>query len=304
MIGYLWLSARPILDALGADATGLPFDVAGAFGWSPFAVAMRISVLAAIVAAVAAIAVRRRRDGRAAAPVAILLAIGLAGMSVAAHAASYGGPAFAVVDWLHMLAAAAWLGALPALLVLAHRGRVAGGPGARPLGGALLRRHGGLALVAAPLVALTGIANSPLVLGTPRDVVGSDYGNLLLAKATLLAVALGIGAVNHLALRGRGRAAIATMVLAEMAVAVLAVGVAATMVTIQPSSARQAVLTAPPVNPAHLFGAVGALRRACHRHAAGTRPAGDPGVDHRARRRPATHRRRDGGRRARPAGSI
>ena len=48
------------------------------------------------------------------------------------------------------------------------------------------------------------------------------------------------------------------MVLAEMAVAVLAVGVAATMVTIQPSSARQAVLTAPPVNPAHLFGAVGA----------------------------------------------
>ena len=106
-----------------------------------------------------------------------------------------------MVDWLHMLAAAAWLGALPALLVLASRGRAAGGPGARPLGGALLRRHGGLALVAAPLVALTGIANSPLVLGTPRDVVGSDYGNLLLAKATLLAVALGVGAVNHLALR-------------------------------------------------------------------------------------------------------
>ena len=130
--------------------------------------------------------------------VAILLAIGLAGMSVAAHAASYGGPAFAVVDWLHMLAAAAWLGALPALLVLARRGRVAGGPGARPLARRAApapwrARHRGC-----PAGGADGIANSPLVLGTPRDVVGSDYGNLLLAKATLLAVALGIGAVNHL----------------------------------------------------------------------------------------------------------
>jgi copper transport protein len=257
VIGYLWLAARPIVQALGPDAGGIPLDVAGPFGWSPFAVAMRVTVGASIVVAVLAVLARGRTDARPALAATVLLAAGLGGMSVAGHAASYGGPAFAAIDWLHLLAVAAWLGALPALLVLARRGRGAEGTGARPLAGALLRRHGALAIVAAPLVALTGIANSPLVLGTPRDVVSSDYGNLLLAKASLLAVAVGIGAVNHLALRGRGRAAIATMVVAELAVGVLAVGVAATMVTIQPASARQPVLIAPPVNPAHLFGEVG-----------------------------------------------
>ena len=257
VVGYLWLSARPIVEALGPDAAGFPIDVAGPFGWSPFAVAMRVTLVALLAVAVLAVLARARTDARLATAATVLLAVGVAGMSVAGHATSYGGPAFAVVDWLHQLAAAAWLGALPALLVLARRGRAPHGPGARPLAGALLRRHGALAIVAAPLVALTGIANSPLVLGTPRDVVSSDYGNLLLAKATLLAVAVGIGAVNHLALRGRGRAAIATMIVAELAVAALAVGVAATMVTIQPASARQPVLTALPVNPAHLFGEVG-----------------------------------------------
>jgi copper transport protein len=254
--GYLWLAARPIRDALGADGVDLGIDPAGAFGWSPFAIAMRVSLVAAIATVIIALLARGRSDGRGARAAGMLLAVALGGMSVAAHATSYGGPAFAVLDWLHLLAVAAWLGALPSVFVLARRAR-GRDPGPRSVGRALLRRHGGLALVAVPVVALTGIANSPLVLGTPRDLVASDYGNLVLAKATLLAVAVGIGAVNHLALRGRGRAATAALVLTELAVAAVAVGVAATMVTIQPASARQPVVVAPPVNPAHLFGEVG-----------------------------------------------
>lgn len=254
VVAYLVLAARPIIRAIGADLPPLWLDPAAAFGWSPFAVAMRVTIVTAVAAAGVSLVA-----GRWGGLVGVLLAIGLAGMSVAGHAASLGGPAFAALDWLHLLAVAAWLGALPALLVLARRLRV---PGTTFVQAAapLLRRHGRIALIAAPVVALTGIANSPLVLGSSRDLVASEYGNLVVAKAGLLGVALGIGAVNHFALRGRGRAATVSLVAVELVVAAVAVSAAATMVTIQPASARQPVLTAPPVNPAHLFGEVAGMR--------------------------------------------
>lgn len=253
--GYLLLSARPIAAALGPGAgTGIPLDVAGSFGWTPFAVAMRVALLSSM--AVAAISVLTRLRGGWVAAAAVLLGVALAGMSMAGHAAASGGPLFAGIDWIHLVAVAAWLGALPAAIVLARRA----GESRTPILGAILRRHGRVAIVAAPVVALTGIANSPLVLGRARDLVASDYGNLLVAKAGLLSVALGIGAVNHFALRGRGRAAVATLVGAELLVGAVAVSAAATMVTIQPASVRQEVLAAPPVNPAHLFAEVGPSR--------------------------------------------
>ncbi|MDQ2674226.1 MAG: c-type cytochrome, partial [Chloroflexota bacterium] len=236
----------------GAVAAGpLPawLDPAAPFGASPFAVAMRVSLVAGLATAAVALLGRRWSERGRVRVLAVLLGAALAGMSVAGHAASYGGAPFAVIDWLHLLAVAVWLGALPGLIVLARRSSADGRT--------ILRRHGRVALIAAPLVALTGIANSPLVLGASRDLVASDYGNLLLAKAGLMAVALGIGAVNHLTLRGRGRSATAALVAVELVVAAVAVSAAATLVTIQPASARPPVLTAPPVNPAHLFGTVG-----------------------------------------------
>ena len=240
---YLWLAARPIASV----GTGIPLDIAGPFGWTPFAIAMRVTVVAAVAAAIAALMARRRGTSGWWPGVAVLLAISLAGMSLAGHAAATGGLAFAALDWAHLLGAAAWLGALPTAFVLARRARAA-----HPdVLWSILRRHGRVALVAAPVVVLTGIANSPLVLGRARDLVASDYGNLLIAKAVLVGVALGIGATNHLALRGRGRAAVGVLLGAELIVAALAVSAAATMVTIQPASARQAVLNAPPVAPAH-----------------------------------------------------
>lgn len=251
---YLALAARPIARALGDEVPPPWLDPAGAFGWSPFAIAMRVTIVTAVLAAVVSFLPRGRAGF-----VGVLLGVGLAGMSVAGHAASLGGPAFAAIDWMHLLAVATWLGALPALLVLARRRRSSAmtfGQAAAPL----LRRHGRLALIAAPVVALTGLANSPLVLGSSRDLVASEYGNVVVAKAGLLAVALGIGAVNHFALRGRRRATAVSLVAIELLVAVVAVSAAATMVTIQPASARRPVLTAPPVNPAHLFGEVAGVR--------------------------------------------
>ena len=259
LAAYLWWSARPIAAAMGDEASGFPLDVAAPFGWSSFAIAMRISVLAGIGAAALSLLWRRASDGWSVGMAAVLLAVALAGMSAAGHAASYGGPAFAAIDWAHLVSVAAWLGAIPALLLMARR-PIEGTSSYRTAAGRLLRRHGGLALVAAPIVALTGIANSPLVLGSSRDLVSTGYGNLVLAKAGLLCVALGIGAVNHLALRGRGRAGTLALVGAELVLAAVAVGAAATMVTVQPASAQRPVLAAPPLNPAHFFGEVGPSR--------------------------------------------
>jgi copper transport protein len=246
VVAYLWLSARPI----AGPGTGIPLDIAAPFGWTPFAIAMRVSFVAAVVGGIGALLNARWSL------VAGLLALALAGMSLAGHVASAGGPAFAVLDWIHLAGVAAWLGALPAALVLGRRSGVDRSAATTDI----LRAHGRVALVAAPIVALSGIANSPLVLGQGRDLVASDYGNLLVAKAVLLAVAIGIGAVNHLALRGRGRAAVLGLVAAELVVAVMAVSAAATMVTIQPASARQPVLATAPVHPAHFFGQLDSAR--------------------------------------------
>jgi copper transport protein len=257
LAAYLTLAARPIVAAVPERAAGWPLDFAAPYGTTPFAMAMRVALAGTFVASVLALigwGVRRGSiDGAAAVGASLALGVGLAGMSLAAHAAA-GGLAFAAVDWLHLVAVAAWLGGLPAVFVLARRSAEPG------IGRALLRRHGAVALVAAPVVALTGIANSPLVLGEARELVGSGYGNLLLAKAGLLSVAVGIGAVNFLVLRGRGRAAVTALVAAELLVAAVAVSVAATMVTIQPAAARGPVLTAAPVTPAHLFGTAGPVR--------------------------------------------
>jgi len=258
--GYVALAARPL------PATGMTLDPVAAFGLTPFAIAMRVAIGAALASAAACWVGRHRRDaGAIPAIAASLLAMSLAGMSAAGHAAAAGGPAFAALDWIHLAAVAAWLGALPAAALLAHRA----GDGWRSALRDLLTHHGRMAMVAAPIVAMSGIANSSVVLGSSRDLVASDYGNLLVAKALLLAVALGIGAVNHLALRGLGRARVVMLVGGELLVAVVAVAAAATMVTIQPASARDTVLHPPPVSPAHFFDTTDAGRV----HVAATLPA-------------------------------
>lgn len=251
---YLVLSARPIGGASG----GLPLDVAAPFGWTPFAIAMRVSLLSALIASVLGLVGASGRGGDRTMVVLVgsCLAVSLAGMSAAGHASSLGGPLNAAVDWLHLVAAAAWLGGLAAIYPLARRVHAAGGS-TRTAAGEMLRRHGPLALVAGPLVVVTGLANSPLVLGTPRELVASAYGNLLLVKALLVSLALGIGAANHLLLRGRGKGQVIALVGAELIVAAVAVMAGATMVTIQPAAARQPVLTGPSIHPAHFFGEAG-----------------------------------------------
>lgn len=271
---YLTLAALPFAQAAGGHAghgttaTAFPLDFAAPFGTTSFAWAMRLALAGTGAAFLLAtgryfFADAARRGGGALSrwtvplliAVAALAAAALAGSSLAGHAAAIGGPLFGVFDWLHLAAVGVWLGTLPGLLLLAVRARRRGDR-ARILGQAL-RRHSRLALVAAPIVAITGVANSPIVLGTSRELVASDYGNLVVAKALLFSVAVAIGAANYfLVKRGSVRRVLA-FVGVEVGVAVLAVAAAAGMVTIQPAASRLPILTASSVDTLHLYGQAG-----------------------------------------------
>jgi copper transport protein len=270
---YLALAARPLVGAGGHHEHGMLLDLAAPFGWTPFAVAMRVALVATLAAFALSIGRafhleelgrrggvgRRATDRRLAAVVLALLAAALLGMSMAGHAASLGGPLFGLLDWIHLLAAAAWLGALPAIGLAAIHARAAGVE-PRPVLASALRAHAPVALVAAPVVALTGLANSPVVLGASREATASPYGNLLLAKAVLFSVALALGAVNHLLLRGRSARPAVGLLLAEIATAAVAVMVAATLLTIQPAATRAEATAEDPVRPVQLVGSAGPYR--------------------------------------------
>jgi mono/diheme cytochrome c family protein len=165
-------------------------------------------------------------------------------MSLAGHAASLGGPPFAFLDWVHLLAGGAWLGAIPAFGVVASRAPA--GDRSATLRTAM-RAHGPTAIIAAPVVALTGLANSPLVLGSTRELVASGYGDLLLAKAVLFSTAVGIGAANHLLARADRPRQRAPLVVLELA----------SLVTVPPAASRQPVLSATVLGGTHLYGSAG-----------------------------------------------
>ena len=256
LAAFLFIAAR---ELPAAPAGGLPFDLAAPFGDTSFGVAMRLALLAAVAATIVAVgSLLTRRRG----PVGVagLLAIGLvllAGFSLAGHASALGGPINTLFDLGHLVGVAAWLGALPAAGVLFARTLRRTERGLRrTVMGTALRRHGALALVAAPMVALTGIANSPVVLGASRNLVATDYGNLLLGKALLFAVAVGIGAANFFLVRRLAIRRLALTIGVEGLVAALAVLTAAGMLTVPAAAGRAPRLVTTEIPTAHLYDAV------------------------------------------------
>lgn len=115
--------------------------------------------------------------------------------SVSGHAAGVEGwgPLPVLADWVHVLAAGGWLGALAALVTLRQWG-------AAPGSGSLLVRHlerfSLLARGSVVLLVLTGAFASWLHLSAPPDLWTHPYGRILLAKLALVGVLLAVGAWN------------------------------------------------------------------------------------------------------------
>jgi putative copper resistance protein D len=94
-------------------------------------------------------------------------------------------------DVAHLLAAGAWLGALPALVFVLGLSRGQGGAAQAA------QRFSALGLVAVGVLIASGVANTSYQVGSIPALVGTDYGRLLVAKLALFAVMLGIATVNR-----------------------------------------------------------------------------------------------------------
>ncbi|WP_311270241.1 copper homeostasis membrane protein CopD [Sphingobium sp. WCS2017Hpa-17] len=129
-----------------------------------------------------------------------LAAIAVASLAWSGHGAATEGPVGMVhlaSDIIHLLAAAAWIGALGAFVLIVSRR-----PQTPEILNAAHRALASFATVGAIIVGLivaTGLVNSYLLVG-PRNVLRlaeSDYGRLLLIKLTLFAIMLGLAAGNR-----------------------------------------------------------------------------------------------------------
>jgi copper resistance protein D len=95
----------------------------------------------------------------------------------------------------HHLGTAAWIGAMPCLLVTMRRSRDAEGLHA------MVRRFSNVAVISVAVLVLAGIGMAFFYVGSWRGLYGTSYGLMLLAKVYLLLLILSLGASNFFLLK-------------------------------------------------------------------------------------------------------
>ena len=163
-----------------------------------------------------------------------LLSLGIAfGISWASHPASRGTLAL-TADYLHLLAAALWLGALVALAILAGVVRPLSRSAREAIVRACLLRFSRLAVPIVVLLALAGMYLALRELPAPSSLVTSGYGVTLLIKSIVFIGALAVGGYHHRSVvpriaAGAPVASIRRTLAFEVSLLLLAVALAATL---------------------------------------------------------------------------
>lgn len=164
------------------------------------------------VAAAAGALVRRPRDPAGGLPtpgacwaLGIGPAAALAAISWSGHASTgKDRTANIVIDLLHNLATAAWIGGLVGLAaVLPMAARRLGDPDRVRLCAAVVVRFSSLAVAAVAVLVVTGVYRALAELETLADLVDTAYGRALLVKLGLFAALLVFGAVNRFVIHPR-----------------------------------------------------------------------------------------------------
>jgi copper resistance protein D len=129
---------------------------------------------------------------------AVLFSAGfVSGLAWAGHAAGGLGPEAIVhpaADVLHLIAAAAWVGALaPLAILLAVTGHA---PDELDMARAATSRFSLLGMAAVAMLLATGIVNSWYLVGSVDALLNTHYGKLLLLKLALFLGMVGIAAFN------------------------------------------------------------------------------------------------------------
>lgn len=135
----------------------------------------------------------------------IVAAAALGALALAGHADSATPRGLAVVvDWVHLVAGAVWLGGIATIAwVWGPRLRRAGAELRRAVMAGLLPRFGRVALPAFIVVAFTGALNAYIELRHPSLIWSSSYGRALLVKVGLVGVIALISYTHVFRLRPR-----------------------------------------------------------------------------------------------------
>jgi len=106
-------------------------------------------------------------------------------------------------DMLHLLAAGAWLGGLPALVLLLVHARRATQPVWDDFAIIATRRFSVLGIFSVGILLATGVINSWNMLSGPSDLVASNYGRLVALKIGVFGAMVALAAVNRFYLTPR-----------------------------------------------------------------------------------------------------
>jgi putative copper resistance protein D len=106
-------------------------------------------------------------------------------------------------DLVHLIAAAAWLGGLPAFAMMLSGSRRGTDPAAGAFASAATARFSTLGIVCVGALLGSGLINSWELLSGPDDLLATAYGRVLSLKLCLFVVMVGIAAVNRVSLTPR-----------------------------------------------------------------------------------------------------
>ncbi len=165
----------PVSDILGAG----------------FAVAGMVKTAAAALIALILFA----RGGRAPlAPLLALVVVALAAATATTHAVARmdGRATLLVVEGLHQLGAAIWIGGIPCFLLALTR--MQDGPGWRAVGARFSR----ISMVGVACILVSGVTMSLLYIGDWQGFYGTAYGVMVGAKIAMFLMLLALGGMNFL----------------------------------------------------------------------------------------------------------
>ena len=203
--GVVWLfleaalmSGQPIAEVTRGGTLWLVLTGTG-FGrvWM-----WRFGIAAALVALMfAQVAATRDRSSLKGTWLELALAGGyLASLALVGHAADgQGAERFLRItnDVVHLLAAGAWLGALPGLAVLFAIALRASSAASLGIAARAARRFSTLGIASVGALLLSGVGNAWYLVGDVPALLGTPYGQLLVAKILLFATMVALAAINR-----------------------------------------------------------------------------------------------------------
>jgi putative copper resistance protein D len=200
--GWLLLLAgriadRPVTDVV-ADGTAWIVLTQTRFGF-----VWQLRLLSALALAAYVWLFRSSGDGRSirrGLPSSLLAVVFLGALAWAGHGGATPGSqgnVHVVADFVHLIAAGAWLGGLPPLILLLASLRRSGEEGWAKVAGDATRRFSNLGIFSVAALLVSGAINASFLAGGTEGLIGTDYGRLLLWKIALFVAMVCIAAVNR-----------------------------------------------------------------------------------------------------------